>query len=71
LRDASALTPNSEKILAYLQDAGGKSSFNDKSSPEDIKNEFQVSKMMFYRALSTLFKAGKITITPDGIEQVK
>jgi len=57
-----------DKLLKYLEDAGGKSRFNDKSSPEDIRNEFQISKMVFKQAIGNLYKRGKIKITPQGIE---
>ncbi len=57
-----------DKILEHLKSAGGKSSFNDKSSPEDIKHAFQISKMVFKRTLGKLYKQGKIKMTPQGIE---
>ena len=60
-----------DKILEHLQKAGGKSRFNDKSSPEDIKNEFQVSKKVFKQAIGKLYKEGKIKITDKGIEFIK
>lgn len=59
------------KILEHLKAADGKSSFNDKSSPEDIKNEFQVSKKVFKQAIGSLYKQRKIQITDQGIELVK
>jgi uncharacterized protein len=73
-----SLQPNQEKhvfsttdkILDYLKASGGKSRFNDKSSPEDIKYEFQISKMVFKRAIGNLYKQGKIKITDEGIELV-
>ena len=60
-----------EKILEHIKAAGGKSRFNDKSSSEDIKNEFQVSKKVFKQAIGSLYKQGKIKITDKGIELVK
>jgi len=59
-----------DKILDHLKGAGGKSGFNDKSSPEDIKNEFQVSKLVFKQAIGKLYKQRKIKITDKGIELV-
>ena len=59
------------KILMYLTAAGGKSGFNDKSSPEDIENAFQVSKKVFKQAIGSLYKQGKIKLTDKGIELVK
>ena len=57
-----------DKILEHLKAAGGKSEFNDESSPEDIKNEFQVSKKVFKQAIGKLYKQHKIKITDKGIE---
>ena len=59
-----------DKILKHLKDSGGKSKFGDKSSPEDIKREFQISKKVFKQAIGGLYKQGKIIITKEGIEQV-
>jgi len=60
-----------DKILEHLKLAGGKSSFNDKSSPEDIRNEFQVSKKVFKQAIGKLYKKGVIKLTDKGIELYK
>ena len=59
-----------DKILDHLKAVGGKSEFGDKSSPEDIKKEFQVSKKVFKQAIGGLYKQGKIKITDQGIELV-
>jgi CRISPR-associated protein Cas8b1/Cst1 subtype I-B len=59
-----------EKILKHLKDSGGKSQFGDKSSPEDIKREFQISKKVFKQAIGGLYKQGKIIITKEGIELI-
>ena len=58
-------------ILDHLKSVGGKSVFGDKSSPEDIKREFKVSKKVFKQAIGGLYKQGKIKITDDGIELVR
>jgi len=58
-----------EKILKHLKDSGGKSQFRDKSSPEDIKREFQISKKVFKQAIGGLYKQGKIIITKEGIQR--
>jgi len=60
-----------DKILEYIKAAGGESRFNDKSSPEDIKKEFQISKIVFKQAIGKLYKQGKIKITDQGIKLVK
>ena len=56
------------RILDHLKAVGGKSAFGDKSSPEDIKREFQVSKKVFKQAIGGLYKQGKIKISDQGIE---
>jgi predicted RNA-binding protein (virulence factor B family) len=60
-----------DKILEHLKAVGGKSGLNDESSPEDIKNEFQISKKVFKQAIGRLYKQHKIKITDKGIELVK
>ena len=60
-----------DKILEHLKAVGGKSGLNDKSSPEDIKNEFHVSKKVFKQAIGRLYKQHTIKITDTGIELVK
>ena len=60
-----------DKILEHLKATGGKSRFNDKSSSEDIKKEFQVSKKVFKQAIGKLYKLRKIRITDKGIELVE
>ena len=58
------------KIMAHLREAGGYSSFCDKSRPDDIEYEFQVSKSVFKQAIGKLYKQGKIKLIPNGIELV-
>ncbi|MFH1063432.1 MAG: type I-B CRISPR-associated protein Cas8b1/Cst1 [Candidatus Omnitrophota bacterium] len=60
-----------DKILEQLEQAGGKLRFNDTSSPEEIKNKFQISKTVFKQAIGKLYKQRKIKITDKGIELVK
>jgi predicted RNA-binding protein (virulence factor B family) len=60
-----------DKILEHLKAVGGKSGLNDGSSPEDIRNEFHVSKKVFKQAIGSLYKEHKIKITDTGIELVK
>ena len=54
---------DSEKILDYLTKNGGSMPLNDKSSPEDIKEAFNMSKGAFKRALGRLMKEGRIEQT--------
>jgi len=60
-----------DKIMEHLKAGGGKCDFNDESSPEDIKNEFQVSKKVFKQAIGKLYKQHMIKITDKGIELIK
>lgn len=55
------LSADADQIFAYLQETGGKMPFSDKSTPEEIKDMFNMSKGSFKRALGTLMKAGRIT----------
>lgn len=47
---------DAEAILAYMDSRGGKMPFWDKSTPEDIKERFDISKAAFKRALGKLIK---------------
>lgn len=61
----------SDKILSHLTEEGGQSPLGDKSSPEAIRKEFQVSKKVYKQAIGGLYKQGKIKITDQGIELVR
>ena len=61
----------SEVIMEKLEQAGGSMAFNDKSSPESIRETFDMSKKAFKQALAKLYKARRILITENGIEQVE
>lgn len=56
-----------QKILKKMEENGGKLDFNDKASPDLIKEKMQMSKNEFKRAVGHLLKEGKITILPDSI----
>lgn len=62
---------NADAILEYLASVGGKSSLNDKSSPDEIKDALNISKKVFKQAIGRLYKHRKIIITDTGIELVK
>ncbi|WP_010307335.1 CvfB family protein [Kurthia senegalensis] len=64
------LSADAEQIFAYLTEVGGKMPFGDKSSPDEIKDMFDMSKGSFKRALGTLMKAGRI-IQEDGWTKIK
>ena len=55
-----------EKILQYLNANGGFMPFNDKSSSEDIKKEFNTSKNYFKMTLGGLMKQKLITQDKEG-----
>ncbi|MCB4809010.1 GntR family transcriptional regulator [Tamlana sp. 62-3] len=65
------IEPNADRILQELQDNNGYLNLNDKSSPEDIKEQLQMSKKSFKKALGTLYKQRQIEIKPNGIYLVK
>lgn len=58
-------------ILTRLLDAGGFLPYHDKSRPEEIKDNFHMSKNAYKRAIGRLMKEGKITIANDGIRTVQ
>jgi len=60
-RKHERLSEDAEKIFSYLESVGGKMPFGDKSTPEEIKEMFGMSKGAFKRALGTLMKAKKVT----------
>ena len=56
------------QILMHLREHGGSSELTDHSAPEAIKQQYQVSKKAYKRALSQLYKDRKILIGKDQIE---
>src|SRR5690606_9000696 len=56
-----------DKILQHLQTHNGVSTLTDKSEPEDIYREYNVSKGKYKNALSSLYKQRKILIEADQI----
>ena len=61
---------DAERIYSRLEEAGGYLPFHDKTSPEIIKREFQISKAAFKRAIGRLMKQKKIQIKEDGIHRL-
>jgi uncharacterized protein len=61
------IEPNAEAILRELEDNSGFVNLTDKSSPEDIKEVFQMSKKNFKKAVGSLYKQRIITIENGGI----
>lgn len=60
-----------EQILAELESGSGTSFLTDKSSPEDIKLKWHVSKGSYKKAIGALYKQRKIEILKDKIRLVK
>lgn len=56
-----------EQIMEILQQNYGLLYLSDKSSPEDIKKELQMSKKNFKKAIGSLYKEKKIEILEDKI----
>ncbi len=59
-----------DKIISYLEKNKGFSKLGDKSNPEDIFQQYRVSKANYKRAISSLYKSRKITISAEGINLV-
>ena len=59
---------SAEKITGILKDAGGFIPCHDKSSPEEIKKVFSMSKKEFKRAVGGLYKKGVLELKKDGIQ---
>ena len=66
-----AIEPNAGIILEYLSSHGGETAVTDKSSPEEISQQFCMSKKAFKKAIGSLYKAKKITLEPGKITLVK
>ena len=58
-------------IYAKLEANNGYLPYHDKSDPDDLKREFNLSKNAFKRAIGHLLKEKKITIKEDGIRVIK
>lgn len=59
---------DAEKIRRILMQNGGRLPFNDKASPELIREKMNMSKNEFKRAIGRLYKEKAIAILPDSIE---
>lgn len=69
-RSFEMLENDAQMILTYLESSGGFMTLNDKSSPEDIKATFGISKGQFKKALGGLMKAKKIKQDQFGTELI-
>ncbi|WP_113671107.1 CvfB family protein [Vallitalea guaymasensis] len=64
------MNDDSKKIMDKLIKNNGKLNLNDKSSPDRIKSELNMSKNAFKRAVGRLLKEGKIKFVGKGIEKI-
>lgn len=62
---------DSEFILNKMRENGGSLPLHDKSDPELIKQQLEMSKNAFKRAIGRLFKEHKINILEDKIEMTE
>lgn len=69
-RKEERLGDDAETIFGYLNEVGGRMPFTDKSTPDEIKEMFGLSKAAFKRALGKLMKEGKI-VQEDGWTSLK
>lgn len=58
------------KVLLEALEFHGDIMYNDKSAPEDIKKEFNMSKRAFKRAVGRLLKMGRIEFIKNGIRLI-
>lgn len=63
----AVIEPSSQKIIDFLKDNDGYMELNDKSSPEAIKDTFEMSKKTFKKALGSLYKDKVILLKEDGV----
>lgn len=61
---------DAQVILKALEESGGVLPFHDKTAPEIIKKEFNLSKNAFKRAVGHLLKEGRIRMTENTIERI-
>jgi hypothetical protein len=64
------LARHTELVLEALRAAGGQLPYHDKSSPEEIRAAFGLSKKAFKQAIGILFRKRKIVIESGGIRVV-
>jgi predicted RNA-binding protein (virulence factor B family) len=62
------VAPLTEQIVQALEQNGGRLAFDDDSSPEAIRQKFNVSKKAFKQALGKLYKARRISFQSPGIQ---
>ena len=58
---------DAEKICKYIENNGGQLGYTDKAKPEVIREDFQMSKSEFKRAIGRLLKEHRIIIGESNI----
>ncbi|WP_418513746.1 S1 RNA-binding domain-containing protein [Corallibacter sp.] len=61
------IEPNAELIMRELEDNSGYLNLTDKSDPDAIKEQLQMSKKSFKKAIGSLYKQKLIELKEDGI----
>ena len=61
---------DSDRLVAYMKERDNQMPFTDKSDPESIKKEFNISKAAFKRAMGKLLKEKKVE-QKDGLTILK
>ncbi len=64
----SSVKGSAQKIQTLLTEAGGFLPIHDKSTPEEIKQTFSMSKKEFKRAIGGLYKNGILELKKNGIK---
>ncbi|MEM1320842.1 MAG: S1-like domain-containing RNA-binding protein [Bacteroidota bacterium] len=67
---AEQIPEDAAQVLAELRAHDGFLPLNDKSQPEQIYNQLEMSKKAFKKAIGNLYKQRLITIQPEGIRLV-
>lgn len=62
---------DAEAVMKVIEEYDGVLPFNDKVSPQIIKQEFNLSKNAFKRAVGRLLKEGRVEITETNIRKMK
>lgn len=65
-----SIEPNAKYLLEELKAAGGFLPYHDKTEPEIIKNELGLSKKSFKKAVGSLYKDKKISLSENGIQLI-
>ncbi|WP_080801830.1 CvfB family protein [Desulfamplus magnetovallimortis] len=63
----ASVSQSERKVMEILEGMGGFTSCHDKSSPEEIKKIFSMSKKEFKKTVGSLYKSRKIKILDNGI----